>query len=312
MKKTIFIVNPYAGKGKKTKALLTEIQTLMQQHPEQVMLYTTKAIGDAQCFVEEYYSTHGTARFIACGGDGTFNEVLNGAIRCPDAEIGIIPIGTGNDFSRNFPNRDQLYNVSKQLTGKSIPCDAIQFRTESNGLLKEGYCANMFNIGFDCNVADTTANIKKNTLFAGSLAYFISIFLTLVQKKCSQLKIEADGNVIHNGKLLLTSLANGCYCGGGINSNPLASIHDGQININIINNLSRLRFVSLLPHYMKGTFLTLPNIDKYIVSKHFKHITITPLKGKLRLCIDGEITDAEETEFTIIPNAFQFILPSEE
>ncbi len=309
MKKIVFIVNPYAGKGRKTEAFLAEIQTLMQQHPEQVMLYTTKAIGDGQRFVEEYCNTYGPARFIACGGDGTFNEVLNGAIRCPDAEVGILPIGTGNDFSRNFPNRERFYNIRGQLMGKIVPCDAILYRTVTDGQPKEGYCANMFNIGFDCNVADTTANIKKNTFFAGSLAYFVSIFLTLVQKKCSQLKIEADGNVLHDGKLLLTSLANGCYCGGGIKSNPLASIHDSQININIIHNISRLRFVSLLPYYMKGAFLNLRNIEKYILSKHFKHITITPLEGNIRLCIDGEITDVEKTDFTIVSNAFRFVLP---
>ena len=167
----------------------------------------------------------------------------------------------------------------------------------------------MFNIGFDCNVADLTATMKKQPLVSGSLAYFISILFTLVRKKCSDLKIKVDDKILHNGKLLLTSVANGSFSGGGIKSNPLASVSDGMININIIKNITRCKFISLLPRYMKGTVLDVKGIEKYIMSKKCKQLDISPKKGTMRICIDGEIIDAGKTKFEICPGAFNFVLP---
>lgn len=307
--KAVFIINPRAGQGKNIQQLIASIHSIANLCGKEVQVYLTKAVDDARQFVESYCESFGAARFIACGGDGTLNEVLNGVIGCQGAEVGVIPIGTGNDFCRNFA-QSGFKSIESQLTGNCIACDAIKYRTHVNGIKKEGYCANMFNIGFDCNVADLTSSIKK-VVPIGPLAYFLSILLTLIKKRGCNLKIELDGMIRHNGKLLLTSIANGSYCGGGIKSNPLADISDGLININIIKNISRLRFISLLPHYMKGTFLRLSKIDKVILSEKCQRVTITPYSEHIRLCIDGEITDAGKTEFEIVPGAFNFVAPEE-
>ncbi len=303
--KTVFIINPCAGQGRNVGSLIDKINTLTELDKE---IYITKFIGDATGYVKSFCEKFGVARFIACGGDGTLNEVLNGVIGFRKAEVGVIPVGTGNDFCRNFEDNtaeDILYSAF----GESVKCDAIKYTTETENGAVIGYCANMFNIGFDCNVADLTAKIKKKPFISGSVAYLISIFAMLIGKKGANLKIEIDGKERHLGKLLLTSVANGCYCGGGIKSNPLASICDGKININIIKNVSRLKFLRLLPHYMKGSFLKLKNIDRVITSEKCCEITVTPLNGKMRLCVDGEIMDAGKTRFEICPAAFNFVLP---
>lgn len=307
--KTIFIVNPEAGKGKCKEAFTEAINSSISKIKADAEVYITKCVGDAERFVKNYCKNNGYARFIACGGDGTLNEVLNGVIYSQDSQVGVIPMGTGNDFCRNFDSKYNFNDIKNQILGKCVKCDAIRYRTVRNNVTKEGYCANMFNIGFDCNVADLTASIKKKPFIAGSFAYFASILLTLIKKKGANLRIEMDNKVVHDGKLLLTSLANGCYCGGGVRSNPLASIKDGLININIIRNVTRSKLITLLPHYMKGTALKLKGIDKYITSEKCQKITITPLEGNMRLCIDGEIVDAGKTEFEIIPEAFNFVIP---
>ncbi len=307
--KTVFIINPRAGKGKKVQALIDQINSLTALDSE---LYITKAVGDAASYVKSYCKTFGPARFIACGGDGTLNEVLNGAIGFEGAEIGVMPVGTGNDFCRNFKGNGNFHDALCQITGNSVMCDAIKYKTVTNGKTVTGYCANMFNIGFDCNVADLKGEIEKKPFVSGSASYLISIFVMLIGKKGANIRIEMDGKERHAGKLLLTSIANGCYCGGGIKSNPLASVSDGLININIIKNISRLRFLHLLPFYMKGNFLKLKNIDKVILSEKCSKVKITPLDEKIRLCVDGEIIDAEETEFEICHNAFRFVLPEEQ
>lgn len=307
--KTVFIVNPKAGCGKNIDSFIETIKDASLKMNISAQIYITRAVGDATIFVRNYCEKNGAARFIACGGDGTLNEVLNGAIGFENAEIGVIPIGTGNDFCRNFNEDNCFENVLLQFNGECASCDAIKYRTKLGKEIKEGYCVNMFNIGFDCNVADLTQSIKEKRYLSGSLAYFVSIFITLIKKKCSHLKVEVDGRERHSGKLLLTSVANGCYCGGGIRSNPLAAVNDGLININIIKNVSRIKFVSLLPYYMNGTFLKIKGIEKYILSEKCRFVKITPFEKKIRLCIDGEIVDAGETEFEILHNAFKFVLP---
>ena len=304
--KTVFIINQYAGQGKKTNSLIEKIRNLKDFDTE---MYITKFPGDATRYVKSFCENNGPARFIACGGDGTLNEVLNGIIGFDDAEVGIIPVGTGNDFQRNFENRHMFEDVWCQVLGTSVKCDAIQYKTVIHNEVKTGYCANMFNIGFDCNVADLKTEMQKKPFVPGSMSYLISIFVTLIKKKGANLKVEIDGVERHNGKLLLTSIANGCYCGGGIMSNPLASVKDGLININIIKNISRLKFLHLLPYYMKGNFLELKNIEKVILSEKCSKVKITPLDGKMRICVDGEIIDAGETEFEICHNAFNFVVP---
>ncbi len=307
--KTVFIINPCAGQGDSLQLLIDKIENLSGFDTE---IYITTSAGDATRYVRQFCETVGAARFIACGGDGTLNEVLNGAIGFENAEVGVIPIGTGNDFCRNFSFVGGFEDVVSQIMGETVKCDAIKYTTVVNGETRSGYCANMFNIGFDCNVADLTAKMKKKPFISGSVAYLLSIFATLIGKKGATLKIEADGNEKHCGKLLLTSIANGSYCGGGIKSNPLASVRDGYMNINIIKNVSRLKFIYLLPYYMKGSFLRLKNIDKVILSEKYREITVTPLDGKIRLCIDGEIIDAGKTRFEICPAAFNFVLPGKQ
>ena len=296
--KTLFIINPCAGQGKGIDQLIKKINSTDAE------IYITKSVGDAEVFVREYCKQNTPVRFIACGGDGTLNEVLNGAFGKDNVEIGVLPIGTGNDFCRNFSKN--FSDIESLINGITVKCDAIRYTT--GGTTR--YCANMFNIGFDCNVADMTATMKKKPFISGSVAYFISILVNLIKKKGASLKIEIDGKLFYSGPLLLTALANGKFCGGGIMSNPLADISDGKININIIRNVSRLRFLTLLPLYIKGTHIKKQGLENIIQILDCKKVVLTPLSADMKLCCDGEIQSAGKTEFEVIPAAFNFVIPS--
>ena len=307
---TVFIINPSAGKGNNIQKLIFQIEKIASQIEEKIEIYVTRYQGDARRFVREYCLSKGKARFIACGGDGTFSEVLNGAIDFPDTQIGVLPIGTGNDFCRNFKDTGDFSDIYMQIMGSSIKCDAIRYRSHLSGEDKTNYCANMFNIGFDCNVADMTGKMKKRAFISGSLAYILSIFAILIKKKGENLSIEIDGKKMHSGPLLLTSIANGSFCGGGIKSNPTSSVNDGFLNINIIYNISRLNFLTKLPFYIKGTHIKLRGIENVIFNTKGKKVTVTPHNNSMRLCVDGEIESAGKTEFEIVKDAFNFVIPT--
>ena len=117
-------------------------------------------------------------RFYACGGDGTMNEVANGAYGQQNVEIAMVPAGTGNDFPRNFTNYKYFEDIERQILGSAKWVDLIRYEAapadELTGLIVR-YGINMFNIGLDCNVADKVIDIKKYPFIPGPLAYGLGV-----------------------------------------------------------------------------------------------------------------------------------------
>ncbi len=315
--KIVFIVNPKAGKGRGVDALIDEIYDAAKKEGEGAFVYETKGIQDAERFAATFIRNNpeDEIRLYACGGDGTMNEVVNAVMAHQRATgkknvaIGLVPIGSGNDFCKNFGSLKKALNITAQLKAEPIPSDVLCYTETVDGQEKVRYCANMINIGFDCNVADLAANYKKIPLVTGSMAYLISVFTNLIQKRGANLKIMIDGKVVHEGKVLLNSIANGPYCGGGIKSNPSASIHDGVMDINVVSDINRLGIFKLLPRYMKGTHMEMKEVDKIIKVYTTKEVTITPLDGTMRICIDGEIESSSEITITAQRDAFRFLKP---
>ena len=312
--RTIFVINPKAGKGKGIDKLVEKIHAASEKTGIKADIYMTKAVGDAEAFADligkETAASAEEVRLIACGGDGTLNEVLNGAIKYENLTVGVVPIGTGNDFCRNFPDDGDFLDIEAQLRGKVIKCDAIRYSGLLAGKQQTRYCANMFNIGFDCNVVDLTAKLKNYPLIAGSFAYLMGVAITYIKKKGAKLRVELDGQVIEDGPLLLTAIANGGFCGGGVHSSPYASVTDGIMDVNVIFNVGRLDFLKKFPYYAKGTHMELPDIDHIIYAGTCRSAKVTPLEGTMRLCTDGEIVDAGEIEFEMVPAAFNLLVPA--
>ena len=312
--KIIFVINPKAGKGKGIDKLTEKIRSASDKTGIKADIYMTEAAGDAEDFADlmgkETEASGEEVRLIACGGDGTLNEVLNGAIKYENLTVGVVPIGTGNDFCRNFPDDGDFLDMEAQLTGKVIKSDAIRYSGLMAGKEQTRYCANMFNIGFDCNVVDLTAKLKTYRLIAGSFAYLLGVAITFIKKKGAKLRVELDGEVIEDGSLLLTAIANGGFCGGGVHSSPYASVTDGIMDVNVIYNVSRWQFLKKFPYYAKGTHMELPGISDIIYAGTCRKARITPLDGTMRLCTDGEIVDAGTIDFEIVPEAFNLLVPA--
>ncbi len=312
--RTIFVVNPKAGKGRGIDKFIGAIKKASDECGINAEIYLTKSVGDAEVFADNigklYHESGEEIRIIACGGDGTLNEVLNGVIKYENVAVGVVPIGTGNDFCRNFPEAGDFLDIECQIKGNVVKCDAIRYSGILDGEKRTRYCANMFNIGFDCNVVDMTARLKTYPMIAGSFAYLLSVGINFIKKKGAKLRVELDDEIIVDGPVLLTALANGGFCGGGVHSSPLASTQDGMMDVNIIYNVGRMDFLKKFPYYAKGTHLELSDISNILYNGKCKTARLTPLDGTMRLCTDGEIVDAETVEFEAAPEAFNLILPA--
>ena len=320
--KTVFVINPVSGKGKKSKRLVSELRQRAAEG-EDLQIYFTKGSLDAKKFVRKYMMAwpKEQLRIYVCGGDGTVNEAVNGYMQAkealeragqiPEAALGVIPIGSGNDFIRNLTDQQTAMDLSAQLAAEPTACDAIEIRGRIDGKETVRYCDNMINIGFDCNTVDSTNQLRVYPFISGSFAYLMGILVTLIQKKGANLKITAKGEMLHRGPLLLSSQANGAFCGGGVNSNPTANVLDGLMNINIIKDIDRLTFLRLLPLYMQGTHMQFPHVDQIIRTAVCEEAEIEPLDGQMRICIDGEIVSAEKIHLKTIKGAFNFLVPRE-
>ena len=148
--KHIFILNPAAGKGTAEAKILPGILAAAKSADIDYEIHRTINAGDACRFVQNRCLSEAerALRFYAVGGDGTLNEVINGAYGFVNAEIGLIPAGTGNDFPRIFKHPEYFSDISKQLTGQAHTIDLIRYN--------DRYLINMMNIGLDCAVVAKT------------------------------------------------------------------------------------------------------------------------------------------------------------
>ena len=308
---TTFIINHAAGAGNDFRELMSGISILKEKRPDEISTYETRGVGDAELFVRKTLEDKSDdILFVACGGDGTLNEVLNGTRGFGNAVISVYPSGTGNDFVRNFPEAGDFRDPSAIAGGYEVLCDAIELVGIMDGKYQSRLCANMINIGFDANVVEKTLDVKRKTFFTGSSAYLAAVLTTLIKKKGADLRIIADGETLADGEILLTSLANGSYCGGGVKSNPYASLQDGTIDLSVIRNVSRTRFLKLFPKYQKGVHLELPGIEEIITNLKAKEVTISPFNGTMTVSIDGEICHCQELIIKVIPGTFRFMVPA--
>lgn len=299
--KYYFVVNPMAGKGAHTEELVKSIRAACEKRDIEHEVYMTKAVGDATAFVKSICADRANlpARFYACGGDGTLGEVANGAAGAEGAAIGVIPVGTGNDFVRNFGKGELFFDVDAQIDGEEYAIDILK--------CNDMYAINMINIGFDCEVVKKTVKLKKNPLIPSKLAYIAGVVTTLIKKPGMKAEVSCDGAEFEPRQYLLTTFANGEFCGGGFHSNPAAALCDGEIDALFINNVSRRVFVSLVGSYKKGTHLV-PKNDKIL--KNYKHKKIElRFKEKQSASVDGELFDFDELCIEIVPNGAVFVAP---
>lgn len=311
--KHYFFINPKAGQGKGIDKLIEEIKTTAAELQAEVEICLTESVEDGIAKAREAAEKLNgePARFYACGGDGTNNEIINGAADFPNIALGCVPIGTGNDMVRNFPEAGDFLSIKSQMLGQPKRIDLMTYKGKLNGEMKEGYCVNMFNIGLDCDVVVLTNVLKKKPFIAGSMAYLLAVGGMFLRKKPIHMQLWEDDKLMVDGEVLLVAIANGGYCGGGMNTSPQSCMNDGVFDLNIVKNVSHAQFLNLFPKYKAGTHLQIPGIEKVITTKESKSLVMIPKQKDFNICIDGEVYTAEgQIEYGMAEGALNFIVPA--
>lgn len=293
--KYVFFINPAAGKGKGPEILVPAIKNYFKDNKNYEIVITS-APGDAKAQAEEIAKRGEELTFFACGGDGTFYEVLNGACKYENVNFGVIPCGSGNDFLKFFGPNEKFLDVAAQIEGKALPMDAIK--------TDEGYCMNLCNLGMDAVVADNMRYYKHLPFVSGSLAYKLAIVKVFLGKLGQKAKIWVDGKLLGTYDCLFAVCANGPVYGGGYKSAPNASPMDGKLNWLIVEKISKLKILKFIKMYEKGLHENFP----FCHLGECETMEIECEKAE-PVSFDGEIVHKEKVIYKLARGAVKFVLP---
>lgn len=291
-----FIVNPHSGPQDATES----IRGVLAGRAD-CQVYVTSGPMDAARYVrEQCQAGNESLRFYACGGDGTLNEVINGAVGCANAAVGCYPCGSGNDFVKYFGGKKHFLDIPTLLSAPEVPIDLIR--------VNDRYAVNVVNIGFEALAAARMVNFRRFPLFSGPRSYYPAVVSTLIDGMKHTFRVTADGETLADGKILLCTFANGEYVGGSFRCAPRAAVNDGWLELCMVRPLSRLKFAKMIGLYQRGEHLDSPMIQPYITYRRAKKVEIVSPRETM-ICLDGEIIKGSRFTVENAPGALRFILP---
>ena len=284
-----FILNPAAGNGFARQTMDRIAETLDSWRME-YRIHETEYPGHATEIAKELSGLPEGTTVVSVGGDGTASEVAAGLAGTP-ASMGIIPAGTGNDFI-------------KTVCIPSKPDEAMRFmldrppRPVDTGTVNGEFFLNVCGTGFDVTVLDCAEEKKKK--HRGLTPYLLGLLQAIRVFEPVEIQIDYNGQHVQ-GNFLVCSIANGKYIGGGIPICPAADVHDGKLNLVMIDNVPRWR----IPFYLPG--LMLSRDLKFRITKHVLTDEVA-IEGKgLRFNIDGDIRRMDRAEFRICRKSLMLI-----
>lgn len=298
--KHVFIINPKAGKRDQTSRIMQMAEQLRGQHGLDCACVLTSRPGHATELARRAAESGAAVRIYACGGDGTVGEVANGLAGFENAAMTCIPVGTGNDFLKNFGTDMSLFADAENLwDGPAFPLDLI----DCNGK----YCATIACSGIDARVARDVHQYSGYPLLSGRGSYLTAVAVNFLFKDIAQYwTVSLDGQDF-SGEYALCAVCNGRYYGGGSSPVPQARMNDGILNTILIRKVSRLQFARLFGAYSAG------NHEKFAqlaVVSTAKVIRLRSDAGEIVTCLDGECFSSRDVTIRLADKKVLFFGPA--
>ncbi len=250
MRTAKLILNPAAGRGR-AGALLPEIRSTLKAHGIEADVAQTRAPREAIDLAQRAKGD-GHELIIVAGGDGTVHEVVNGLAQAAGGGVigalGLIAIGSGNDFAKMLPVPTDWRAACQQIAQG-------QLRRVDVGRVNGEYFTNNIGIGFEAQVG---LEARRIWWARGTAIYVAALARTLlVSYRTPHVQIELDGEQVKQNVTLI-SLGNGRCTGGGFWMTPHATIDDGLFDVCIGHQMTKPQMLGLVPHVMRGTHIDKP------------------------------------------------------
>ncbi len=299
------IVNPTSGRGL-GKRSIPQIESSLRTSGLDFILTQTERVWHAAELAENA-AREGYDVIVCASGDGTINEAINGIMKArkegyTQSAFSVISIGTGNDFAGGTGIPTNLKDSLKALAAnkrKKIDIGLVTGGDYPNGR----YFGNGIGIGFDAAVGNEAIKVRWTR---GLMAYLIGVIKTVfLYYNPAQVEIILDDKETIKQISLMISIMNGRRMGGGFIMAPESQTDDGFFDLCIAETASKGRILQMIPHFIRGTQASLPEIQM----KRARKVSVTSLDRTFPAHADGEFICLNGSHLTLelLPQELEII-----
>lgn len=259
----------------------------------------------------------GTKLIIACGGDGTISEVANGILSVgSDAELGILPSGTGGDFRKTIEIPSRTADAAAILRNgqmRLIDVGKVTF-TRDDGELESRYFLGVASFGLS---ADVIARVKEGgpdwlptkgpKWLQGRVSFGVAMLQTALRTSATRVVVQLDDDPARHMTVVNLCVANGRYFGGGMKIAPNAKLDDGRFDVISIGDLGAARILANAPRLYLGSHLSMNQVGHALATKVTAHAADT--EQRIQIEVDGEVPGHLPATFQILPHALRVRCP---
>lgn len=305
------VCNPVAGGGR-GPAALSVLRRYLDAEGVRYRSETTQQRGDAVRLARSAVLA-GCSAVIAVGGDGTLFEVVNGVMNpaspCDETGIegsvavGLVQAGRGSDFGRSagIPS-DVEAACERLLEGRTqlIDLGHVEY-TSFTGARQARFFANAAGLGFDAEVT-RRANAAPRAL-GGTVPYLSSLLATLGTYRNKPVSVQVDETEEWQSRINSLVVANGQYFGGGMKIAPDALLSDGDLQVVVLGDMTKLDLIRNVPRVYDGSHITHPKVSTMAA----RRIAVSST-ARLLLQADGEMLGTAPALFRVVPSALRLIV----
>lgn len=260
--KLAFIINEQAGNGKGKRIW----QKMSRQLTTPYTAFKTSSTGHASFIAKDIAEKQEETLIVVIGGDGTIHEVANSCIHAKWLTIGCLKAGSGNDFGRAFYAFESATDIERFMQQPKI--DVID-----TGKISDRYFINNCGIGFDAYISTVvnTSRVKKwlNKIRLGKLSYTYYVILGLLTFKTFTLQIKTGDDTQTFRDVWFATVSNQPYFGGGMKISPTSKATDGQLELTVVHNLPKLKFLLMFGSVFFGAHTRFKEV-KQLTSNEFE------------------------------------------
>jgi len=310
----IVIVNPGSAAGA-TRDKWGSIASDLRTHFGAFNVAFTKGPGDGIDLAKRAVES-GRRFIIACGGDGTINEVANGILQTgADVEFGILPSGTGGDFRRTIDMPSGIRESARALRDgetRMIDVGRVTFQDHADRSV-ERYFLNVSSFGLAASILDRVkagSSLKWLPVdsIRGRASYALSTLQEVLDLQAVSIRVSIDGEEPRTLQTVNFCVANARYFGGGMMIAPDAQLNDGYLNIVNIGDIATAKVLLNAHTLYRGTHGSLAEVKQRLA----KRIEVSPVdpEADIRLETDGELPGRLPAVYEVVPGALKLRVPA--
>ncbi|EFU43607.1 diacylglycerol kinase catalytic region [Paenibacillus vortex V453] len=293
--RALLVYNQNAGQ-QETLQQLAAVIPVLAKNVKELVLYQTFKPGEGEAVCRDQGGTYDL--ILIMGGDGSVHECVNGIATLDHPPlVGILPVGTCNDFARSMNLPVELALAADELMKGHV-------RELDIGMAQGRVFTNFFGVGL---ITDTSENINpdlKGKL--GKLSYFISMLQTVRAAEPFSYSLEYDGHT-SEGEAVMIYISNGRYLGTRPLPFTLDSLCDGLLDVLIIREAGLPLLKELLSRKVEGEWKPANESIEYVKAASVKLTTAKPMKADT----DGEVYMEAPADVSVRPRGLRFLVGGE-